>query len=129
MLQSAITRIGTNYFTLKALSAAFVSATFAIIASSTKPSMIYAAFSTLPVFIFWLMDAQYIKLEKSYRAKYEKVRIEQADNPYCMNPEEFLADVPGVIKIAFTWSACWYYFALILVPAVFISYLANCINY
>ena len=67
MLQGVITRMGANSFTLKALAATFGSAAVAVMATVGTPSPYYAVAAIVPMIIFWLMDAQYLRLERAYR--------------------------------------------------------------
>ncbi len=67
MLQGVITRMGANSFTLKALAATFGSAAVAVMATAETPSPYYAVAAVVPMIIFWLMDAQYLRLERAYR--------------------------------------------------------------
>mgnify|MGYP003137093138 CR=1 FL=1 len=61
MLQGVISRMGANSFTLKALSATFGSAAVAVTATADKPSLYYATAAIVPILIFWLMDAQFLR--------------------------------------------------------------------
>lgn len=61
MLQGVMARMGSNSFALKALSATFGSAAIAIMATAQKPSPYYAVAAIVPILIFWLMDAQYLR--------------------------------------------------------------------
>lgn len=113
MLQGVISRMGANSFTLKALSAAFGSAAVAVTATADEPSIYYAAAAVIPILIFWLMDAQYLRLERAYRKLYENVRKGEDTAAYSMNAEPFLKDIGGVLKLVFTWSVGPFYLAIV----------------
>ena len=74
MLQGVISRMGANSFSLKALSASFGSAAVAVTATVDHPSIFYVLAAGVPIFIFWLMDAQYLRYERAYIALYNRVR-------------------------------------------------------
>lgn len=114
MLQSVILRMGSNSFALKALSATFGSAAVAIMASSDKPSPYYAFAATVPILIFWLMDAQYLRYERAYRSLYEHVRKGEEIDDYSLEAKPFLADTTPVLKLAISWSVSWFYSAIII---------------
>ena len=67
LLQGVVTRMGANSFKLKALAATFGSAGIAIMATMQNPSPYYPVAAVIPIVIFWLMDAQYLRLERGYR--------------------------------------------------------------
>ncbi|MEQ3727742.1 MAG: hypothetical protein ABNH38_10050 [Tateyamaria sp.] len=114
MLQGVITRMGANSFTLKALSATFGSAAVAVMASADTPSAIYAATATVPIAIFWLMDAQYLRLERAYRTLFDHVRKGEEIEAYSLNAQVFLKDTPATLRLALSWSVCWFYIAIVL---------------
>ena len=85
MLQGVISRMGANSFTLKALSATFGSAAIAVMATVDKPSLYYGAAALVPIIIFWLMDAQYLRYERAYRKLYDHVRKGEAIEAYTLD--------------------------------------------
>ncbi|KAA2317023.1 hypothetical protein E0K93_01505 [Puniceibacterium sp. HSS470] len=114
MLQNVILRMGSNSFALKALSATFGSAAVAVMASSDKPSLYYALAATIPVLIFWLMDAQYLRYERAYRIIFERVRKGEDIDDYSLEAKPFLADTASVLRLAMSWSVSWFYSAIII---------------
>lgn len=114
MLQSVILRMGSNSFALKVLSATFGSAAVAVMASSEKPSPYYAVAAIAPMLIFWLMDAQYLRYERAYRKLYEHVRKGEKIDDYSLDARPFMTDTASVVRLAFSWSTSWFYFAIII---------------
>lgn len=114
MLQGVITRMGTNSFTLKALAATFGSAAVAIMATVDKPSPHYAVAAIVPMMIFWLMDAQFLRLEKGYRNLFDHVRKGQEIDAYSLEAAPFLKEVAPTIILAASWSVSWFYIAILL---------------
>ncbi|MDF2234543.1 hypothetical protein P2H44_18435 [Albimonas sp. CAU 1670] len=114
MIQGVIARMGSNSFTLKALSATFGSASVAIMASADNPSSIYAVAAIVPMAIFWFMDAKYLRLEKAYRTLYDRVRKSDEIEAYSLDAREILKDTPSAIRLALSWSVCWFYIAILL---------------
>jgi len=113
MLQGVIARMGANSFTLKALSATFGSAAIAIMASVERPSPYYAVAAMIPIIIFWLMDAQYLRYEHGYRRLFERVRCGEEVEAYSLDALPFMGDAGPVLKLAFTWSVLWFYAAIL----------------
>lgn len=114
MLQGVITRMGANSFTLKALAATFGSAAIAVMAAIETISPFYPFAAMVPVLIFWLMDAQYLRLERAYRALYDHVRQGEEIDPYSLNAIPFMTDISSVLRLALTWSVAWFYVAVFL---------------
>ncbi|MCZ8324768.1 MAG: hypothetical protein O9283_05855 [Sphingomonadaceae bacterium] len=114
MLQGVIARMGSNSFTLKALSASFGSAAIAALSTADKPSPYFSIAAMIPIAMFWLMDAQYLKYEKAYRRLFEDVRTGVHTDSYSMDPEPFMNDVEGVLKVAISWSLAPFYLAIMI---------------
>jgi hypothetical protein len=122
MLQGVISRMGANSFALKALSATFGSATVAVMAGVDKPSPYYAIAAAIPMLIFWLLDAQYLRLERAYRQLFNCVRKGEEIEAYSLEAKPFLSDTGSVLGIALSWSVSWFYFA-IFASLGFVAYL------
>lgn len=114
MIQGVIARMGSNSFTLKALSATFASAAVAVMATVQTPSPYYLASALVPIIIFWMMDAQYLRYERSYRKLYDHVRSGESIDPYSLDASPFLSDIPSIIRISISWSVSLFYIAIIL---------------
>ena len=114
LIQGIITRMGSNSFTLKALSASFGSAAIAVMAAVDRPSISYAIAALIPILIFWLMDAQYLRYERAYRDLFDKVRKGEEVDAYDLNAAPFMGNFPAVLRIAATWSVSLFYIAILI---------------
>lgn len=114
MLQGVIARMGTNAFTLKALSATIGSGAVAVMATADNPSPYYAIASAVPMIIFWLLDAQYMRIEEAYRKLYDHVRKGEKIEAYSLEATPFMKDTKSVVRTALSWSVSWFYFAILL---------------
>jgi hypothetical protein len=114
MLQGVIARMGANSFTLKALSATFGSAAIAVMATAAKPSPYYPVAAVIPIIIFWLMDAQYLRYERGYRKLFERVRRGEDVDSYSLDASPFMGDVGPILKLAVSWSVAWFYIAILI---------------
>jgi len=74
MLQGVINRMASSSFALKALAVMIAAAVIALASTQQFGRPILPVAGLLPVVVFWLMDAQYLRLEKLYRALYDDVR-------------------------------------------------------
>ncbi|MCC5989356.1 MAG: hypothetical protein JJT95_16910 [Pararhodobacter sp.] len=114
MLQGVITRMGANSFTLKALAATFGSAAVAVMATVETPSPYYVVAAIVPMIIFWLMDAQYLRLERAYRKLYDHVRKGDEIEAYSLEATPFMKDTSSVLRLALSWSVSGFYVAIFL---------------
>lgn len=105
--------MGANSFTLKALSATFGSTAVAVMATATHPSPYYAVAALVPIIMFWLMDAQYLILERAYRKMFDSVRKGHEVEAYSLEAREFMKDAASSFRVAFSWSVCWFYIAML----------------
>lgn len=69
ILQNVIQRMASNSTACKTWCITLVSAVLVIIADKGKPD--YGFISFLPIIIFTFLDAYYLALEKSFRARYD----------------------------------------------------------
>lgn len=114
MLQGIISRMGSNSFTLKALSATFGSAAVAVMTTVDEPPPYYAVAAIVPVLIFWLMDAQYLRYERAYRRLYDHVRKGEEIEAYSLEAAPFMKDIASVFRLAVSWSVSWFYVAIFI---------------
>jgi hypothetical protein len=114
MLQGVISRMGANSFTLKALSATFGSAAVAVTATADEPSLYYATAAIVPILIFWLMDAQYLRYERAYRKLFDHVRKGEEIEAYSLDAGPFMKDIRSVLLVALSWSVSLFYVAILV---------------
>lgn len=108
MLQGVIARMASNSFAIKTLTVAFVTAFLAYMGARPHPQRNVLFGALIIIFVFWLLDASYLRLERMFRALYDSVRVkEQTD--YSMNVAPFSDKVSPTWRIAFSWSVLWIY--------------------
>lgn len=74
-IQSVITRMNSNSFSMKGWMVAIVSALCAVYASNpnSEASYVYFIAAIIADILFCFLDAYYLKMEKEYRKLYDKV--------------------------------------------------------
>ena len=117
MIQGIVTRLETNSFTLKALAMTLAAAVLAFFGSIEKPNWIYPLAGCLPVIVFWLMDAQYLRLGRLFRRLYNAVRTGNIEDSFSMDYRPFIKDEQSTLRIAFSWSVIWFYLFILIVLA------------
>lgn len=117
MIQGVITRLETNSFTLKALAMTLAAAVLAFSGSVNNPNWVYPFAGCFPAFIFWIMDAKYLRMGRLFRGLYDSVRLGKTDEPFSMDISPYKKEEQSVLRIAFSWSVCWFYLSIIFVFA------------
>lgn len=117
-IQGVINRMNSNAFTLKALAGSLTAAVIAYAAAvqTADSGLVWAGI--VPVTIFWLMDAQYLRQERLFRKLYDAVRKGEVSEPFDMGFSRYNKDVPHVVRIAISWSVLWFYLTLVVVLGV-----------
>lgn len=88
MIQGIINRMASNSFMLKGWTLTLITCAFALTGNDT--SWIYFVIISLPIIIFWAMDAFYLQKERLYRSLYDKARnMEEIDFSLSASIDEF----------------------------------------
>ena len=87
MIQSVISRMAQNSFSLKGWSVTLVSAVFSLGAKDTNVKIGLVAY--IPAVVFWALDGYYLWQERRYRVLYERARLADAADAstFSMNPQ------------------------------------------
>ena len=81
MIQSVISRMGSNSFAIKGWTAAIMVAVYALIGDTKNDSNSSAILiSIIPVIVMWILDTYYLVLEKKFRKLYDDVRLKNEDD-------------------------------------------------
>ena len=117
-IQTVITRLETNTFHIKAIAGTIVAAVLAYAGATENPSKWLAAAGVVPAAVFWVLDAQYLRLGRLFRKLFDGVRRGEVTEPFDMNFKRYNDVVDNVVWIAFSWSVMWFYVTLIIVMGV-----------
>ncbi len=121
MIQGIVTRLETNSFTLKALAMTLAAAVLAFTGAVENPNWVYPLAGCFPVIVFWIMDAKYLRLGRLFRRLFDAVRLGKVNDPFSMSLKPYMAEEQSVIRIAFSWSVCWFYISILVAFAI-VSY-------
>lgn len=122
MIQGIVSRVETNSFTLKALTMGLSTALLAFIGTIERPTWIYSAAGCLPIIVFWIMDANYLRLGRMFRQLYDAVRLGEVSEPFTMNYSQYATRVQSTPRIAVSWSVFWFYLVILLTFALVTVY-------
>lgn len=75
MIQGVVNRLAQSSFLLKGWSVVLVSALLVFAANSSEPLVLYIAL--LPAIVFWALDGYFLWQERSFRALYDHVRVQE----------------------------------------------------
>ena len=99
MIQSIITRMGNNSFTLKGWTVGIMIAVYAFVGNSNVKAVIV---TLMPLIVFWFIDTYYLMLERKFRCLYDNVRIkDEKDIDFSMNLNDVKINLNEVNKYEF----------------------------
>ena len=114
MIQGIVTRLETNSFTLKILAMTLAVALLAFTGSIKNPSWVHPFAGCFPLIVFWVMDANYLRLGRLFRRLFDSVRLGNNEDQFSMNIQPFIESEQSVFRVAFSWSVCWFYLSIIV---------------
>lgn len=100
MIQAVIARMASNSFRIKGWSVTLVAALFALAAAGTNELFVYLAY--FPAFMFWALDAYFLRQEQLFRELWDHVREPDAAIDFSMDTKPFTKKVDSPWKVA--WS-------------------------
>lgn len=102
MIQTVISRMAANSFHVKGWSITLVAALFALAAvDDINEFFVYLTY--FPVFMFWVLDAYFLRQERLFREVYDHVRaLDEAQIDFSMDTKAFEKSVGDVGRVA--WS-------------------------
>lgn len=99
-IQGVVNRLSTNSFLLKGWTVLIVAALLSF--SISENSRFLAAFSILPLAVFWGLDGYFLWEERKYRRHYDRVR------KGLETPVDFSMDVSDlIVETGGWWKAVW----------------------
>ena len=98
MIQAVITRMASNSFLIKGWSVTLVAALFALAAAGTNELFVYLAY--FPAFMFWALDAYFLRQEGLFRRLWDHVREEGSEIDFSMDTDPFAHKVDSTWKVA-----------------------------
>ena len=99
MIQRVITRMASNSFLIKRWSVTLVAALFAL--TAVNMNVLFTCLSFFPIFMFWALDAYFLRQERLFRKLYDHVRLSGRID-FSMDTRPFEEQVAGMFGVA--WS-------------------------
>jgi hypothetical protein len=113
ILQGVIGRMASNSSNCKAWCIGLVSAILVLVADKQKSQ--YSWVAAVPIIMFWMLDAYYLALERSFRASYNSFLTKLHAGTATI--EDVFAVQPGG-----RWSILWSTFVCLFAPSVVLVY-------
>ncbi len=111
-IQDVINRLSQNSFLIKGWTLTIISALIAYSASKNEGMLNLIAI--VPVVLFWVMDAVFLRNEKYFRDLYDLVRETDEDFKFAMNVEEVVLTKRKYYKVFFNQTLTMFYLAIIV---------------
>ena len=124
LVQGVVTRMAGNSAQMKTWAVSLVTAAFVFSGLSDDPHWLIAVGGCVPVVAFWAMDARYLHLERCYIKLYNAVATNASDKQFDLNYRSYAPTVDSVWKVAWSWSICMFYGALLIVMLMLVVILA-----
>ena len=121
MIQGVINRMASNSFMLKGWAVTLVAGIFALAAKDADK--LYFIITYVPIFVFWGLDAFYLRQERLYRKLYDKVRNqaeEEIDFSMNANLPEFNCAKTAYGDVLFSKTELWFYLPLAVLTLIVI---------
>ena len=115
LVQGVVTRMAGNSKQMKTWAVSLVTAAFVFSGLSDDSHWLIGLGGCIPVIAFWTMDARYLQLERCYVKLYEAVVNGASIKPFALDYRPYVATVGSVWSIAWSWSVCSFYGALLVV--------------
>lgn len=128
-IQSVIARMAGNSLVLKGAAMALTTAVITVMGAVPNFHSLFLLAAITPIVLFWVMDAQYVRLERQFRMLYDSVREDEGVEVFSMDPARYKDKVSGVPRLVFSWSVFWFYSVLvaILALATYVTTYSSCV--
>lgn len=119
LIQGVVNRMAGNSFLIKGWAITLVAAILAVTVKDATAT--FAVIGLFPTFVFWGLDAYYLRQERLFRKLYDHIRIHGdpkiADGvePFTMNTAPFAKDAQNWLRTLFTRVICPLYVVIVII--------------
>ena len=119
MIQAVITRMASNSFLLKGWSVTIISALFALLAGSKLDIHQVTFISSIPLFVFWGLDAYFLRQERLYRKLYKQVCVKnESQIDFSLDVSGFSDTKNSIFKVFVSVTLFVFYMGIILLVSI-----------
>jgi hypothetical protein len=113
MIQNIISRMANNSFFLKGWSVTVVSALFAL--ASANSDRRFAGIAMIPVLMFWILDAYFLRQERLYRKLYDAARkLDEKSIHFSMDTSEYGSDITSWARVVLSQTLLIFYGTMLI---------------
>lgn len=117
IIQATITRMASNSFFIKGWCITLVAAILALASQGSNQKIIFVSY--LPIIMFWLLDAYFLRQERLFRKLYDKIRnADENSIDFSMSTAEFTKEIASWIGVAFSQTLLLFYGIVLLLVVV-----------
>lgn len=117
IIQATINRMASNSFLIKGWCITLVAAILALASQGSNQRIIFVSY--LPIIMFWLLDAYFLRQERLFRKLYDKIRNASENSiDFSMNTAEFAKETAPWIGTAFSQTLFLFYGIVLLLVIV-----------
>jgi hypothetical protein len=121
LLQGIVSRLAGNSFSIKGWAVGLVAVLGGFAAKDSDPRFVFALW--LPALCFWGLDAYYLRQERLFRALFnDAIAPASTVAVFSMNIKPYEAQIPGVLKVAFSRTILWLHMPILLFVLTLSSY-------
>jgi hypothetical protein len=124
MVQAIVTRLANQGATIKNYCITVTTAICGFAITLHQPTV--ALLALFPLVVFGLLDAQFLRLERRFRALFDQIRNEDWGKSSSFEINLHKSPKISYVRILFSWSILWFY-APIAVGVVIVVLIARCI--
>ena len=125
LVQGVIARMAGHSAQLKTWGVWLVTVAFVFSGLSSDPHWLIGVGGCIPILAFWSMDARYLHLERCYARLYDTIVTGTSVAPFDLDYRPHVGAVDSVWKIAWSWSVCRFYGALLVLMLALVTLLAT----
>ena len=118
IVQDIIKRMAFNSFMIKGWTITLVTITLLLRGSKYQ---VFIAF--IPLIVFWILDAYFLKQERLYRRLYKWIienRLNTIEHLFDMNTKRFEKEEQSIFRIMFSITLGWFYGSLLVLLVIYI---------
>jgi hypothetical protein len=121
LIQAVVSRLAGNSFSIKGWAVGLVAILGGFAAKDSDPRFAFGLW--LPALCFWGLDAYYLRQERLFRALYNAATAPGSTVAvYSMNIMPYQAQIPSVIKVAFSRTILWLHMPILIFVLTLTSY-------
>lgn len=123
LIQGVVNRMAGNCARLKTWAVALITVIFIFSIVFDDAHWLIGVGGCIPIIAFWIMDANYLHLERCYIALYEQAIAGRVSQPFDLNYRPYKSKVESIWSVAWSWSVFGFYGSLLFVMITLVVFI------